>query len=87
MTVIRMRGVGRLGSSSVLMTGLVRRLDLVTATSVHLTSGSDPIWSRLTGAEAGLDQDADDVLFVAADVSRPVPSTASCLLTDSSKML
>ena len=29
-------------SKCVLMTGLIRRLDLVTATSVHLISGCDP---------------------------------------------
>jgi len=51
------------------MIGLIRRLDLVTATSVHLTSGCIPTRSRLTGAEAGLDQEADEVLFVASDVS------------------
>jgi hypothetical protein len=29
-------------SKCMLMTGIIRRLDLVTATSVHLTSGSNP---------------------------------------------
>jgi len=42
---------------------------------------------KLTGAEAGLDQEADDVLFIAANVSRLVPATASWLLMESSKML
>jgi hypothetical protein len=52
------------------MTGLVRRLDLITATSVHLNSELAYFDLTITySSGAGLDQDADGILLAAADVS------------------
>jgi hypothetical protein len=42
---------------------------MVTATSVHLISKFTLLDEMLKGAETGQDEEADDVLLVAADVS------------------